>query len=356
MTDASQRDLYRCTRCGIESTERSCFVGITSDEIQRYAGTCITCNRDPQVTGTWRSLSRFLASTIWPIFFLCALRSGAHTAFLELLLAAVVMQPLILLLHELGHFLTAQLVGLRPLLITLGIGPTRWSGKILGIPIIVRTWPLLGLTVFDSTTLRFLRLRVWITVFMGPATNALLVAFAIVFWNPVVRLVHPDIVILWIIYNAMLGLSNLWPHRPKQAGQRYRSDGLQLLQLPLKKPADLVIYLSAGSIMSALALFSDGQFVAARDISMRGLKRLPANGRSEEALHLLEYSNYSHGTPSERGDREFARAFALRRLNRLEELAVALEAGLLLKTTQLPILRTIGLLPDAKLQQLSPNA
>jgi hypothetical protein len=73
---------------------------------------------------------------------------------------------------------------------------------------------------------------------------------------------------------------------------------------------------------------------------------LSANHRPEEALDLLEYSNYPHGTPSERGAREFARAFALRQLNRQEEANIALKAGLLLKKTQLPILRTIGLLPN----------
>jgi len=372
---------------------------------------------------------------ILPIFFVYAFTSQTHPVFLELLFAAIVIQPLILLLHELGHFITARLVGLDPLLITLGVGPNLWTGKILSVPISVRTWPLLGLTAFDSKSLRLLRLRVWLTVFMGPATNAILIAFAIVLWDPLVRLVGLEMVILWIVYNALLVLGNLWVHRPKEAGQRYRSDGLQLVQIPFKKPADLAIYLSGGSIVSALALFSDGEFVAARDIAVRGLNRLPdnvslslilsacqislgdyhsaevtlepllisstiefpevraaiannlalavwlghigtaneaestaraevlsassfsqypcildyrstrslvltASGRPQEALDLLEYTNYSRGTPSERSDR----AFALRQLNRSEEAKTALNAGLRLKKTQLPILRTIGLL------------
>jgi hypothetical protein len=253
MTESSSQNLYRCTGCGIESPERSCFVGVAADqETQPTSATCITCNRPPQGADTWRGLPKFLAGTILPIFFVYAFTSHTHPVFLKLLLAAVVIQPLILLLHELGHFLTARLVGLEPLLINLGVGPQQWTGKILSVPISVRTWPLLGMTAFDSKSLRFLRLRVWITVFMGPATNALLVAVAIVFWDALVRVVDADIVILWIIYNALLGLMNLWPHHPKQAGQRYRSDGLQLLQIPLKKTADLEIYLSAGSIISAL--------------------------------------------------------------------------------------------------------
>jgi tetratricopeptide (TPR) repeat protein len=374
-----------------------------------------------------------------PIFFVYAFTSFNHPIFLRLLLAAIVIQPLILLLHELGHFLTAQLVGLDPQLITLGVGPNLWTGTILSVPITVRAWPLLGLTAFDSKNLHGLRLRVWITVFMGPATNALLIVFAVVLWRPIVRLVGLDVVILWIVYNALLILGNLWLHRPKQAGQRYRSDGLQLVQIPFRKTADLAIYLSGGSIVSALALFSDGEFGAARDIAVRGLARNPnnvslrlilsacqislgdyhsaevtlepllisstiespevraaiannlalavwlghigtaneaestahaevlsassfsqypcildyrstrslvltASGRPQEALDLLEYTNYSRGTPSERSDREFARAFALRQLNRSEEAKTALNAGLRLKKTQLPILRTIGLL------------
>src|ERR1700722_37361 len=81
-----------------------------------------------------------------------------------------------MLLHELGHFLTARLLGLDAILITLGLGPKVWSGKIFGVPLRIHAWPLLGLTCLGSQSLRLLRLRVWISVLMGPATNVLLIA------------------------------------------------------------------------------------------------------------------------------------------------------------------------------------
>jgi hypothetical protein len=71
---------------------------------------------------------------------------------------------------------------------------------------------------------------------------------------------------------------------------------------------------------------------------------LTATHRPHEALALLEYSNYERGSVSERGDRQVARALALRQLNRIEEADIALAAGIKLNKAQLPWLTTLGLI------------
>src|SRR5882672_5672306 len=53
--DAS--DVYRCNRCGIESKEPSCFVGVAKKGPQRFAVTCVTCTSD---AGHRKPLGAFL--------------------------------------------------------------------------------------------------------------------------------------------------------------------------------------------------------------------------------------------------------------------------------------------------------
>lgn len=66
--------------------------------------------------------------------------------------------------------------------------------------------------------------------------------------------------------------------------------------------------------------------------------------RAQEALALLEYVNYEHGTAENLSHREIARAFALRKLGRRAEAEQALADALKQKRPQLPLLRTIGLI------------
>jgi hypothetical protein len=127
----------------------------------------------------------------------------------------------------------------------------------------MHAWPLMGMIYLGSQSMRLLRLRVWITVLMGPTTNIFLIAVPIVLWNSLVRVIDPNFLILWIVSNALLGLANLLPHRNRPFGQRFRSDGMQLLQTPFKKRTDPAVYLSASwnakATLAAAAAQTDGK-------------------------------------------------------------------------------------------------
>jgi Peptidase family M50 len=436
--DSPTPTIYRCSQCGIESREPTCFIGVAKRGPQKYAVNCITCNQPAPVGSTLRGVFAIFGGALLPILLVIGFTRNKGIIFPELLVAALIMQPLAMLLHELGHFLTARLLGLDAILITLGVGPKVWSGKIFGVPLRIHAWPLLGLTYLGSQSLQLLRLRVWMTVLMGPTTNVLLIVTPVLFWDSLIRVIDPYILILWMVYNGLLTLANLVPQRNRRSAQRQRNDGMQLLRIPFKKRADLVIYLSASSLVTALMLYTDGDYVAARDVSAQGLVRLPANpwlsitlsachinlgcyeaarrvieplletsttaspaiqaaiannlgiatwlrdrntarnaesmlraeelsnrahttypcvlayrstrallltatNRPEEALTLLEYTNYERGSASDRGDREIARAFAFRQLDRIAEADHSLAVGLKLNKSCLPWLTTLGL-------------
>jgi hypothetical protein len=435
--------LYRCIQCGIESREANCFIGIAANGPQQFPLKCITCTQPVESGGHLRQLFSIFGVFFMPLLFLVAIRGNSTVVTAKLLLAAVVIQPSLVIMHELGHFLTAQLLGLEPSLISIGVGAKLlWRGKILGVPLRIDGWPTVGLTRVGSRSLRFLRLRVWLTVLMGPVTNILLIGLSVACWDSLARLVGADVLLLWMIFNAFLVLINLLPFQFRRLGQLLRSDGLQLLQIPFKNSSELAIYLSATPILSALELFKESDYTGARDVSLEGLERLPDNPflkimlsachinigdyesgcaviepaldssatlspeiraafgnnlaiglwlrdfnsachyqstlrgdalsdhayklypcvlayrstralllsathRPEEALTLLEYMNYERGSLDERANREIARAFALRQLNRAAEAQQALITGLHLGKKRLPWLTTIGLLPLA---------
>jgi tetratricopeptide (TPR) repeat protein len=439
--------LYRCIECGIESGEATCFVGISTAGLQRYPVKCITCSQPNESRGNSRGILDIVGILFVPLVLIIALEGGSNVSFLRLLLAAPVIQPLLVILHELGHFLTGRLLGLEPSLIRLGVGRKLWGGTILSVPLRIHGWPSSGFTYLGSRSMRFLRLRIWLTTLMGPATNLLLIAPAAAFWNPLARVVGANVVLFWIVLNALLATVSLLPHRIRRSGQWLQSDGLQLLQIPFKKRSELAIYLVATPILSALDLYRDSDYAGARDICLKGLERFPGNqwlsvtfsacqislgdydaamatlnpllepatteapevraavlnnlaiaiwlrdihtdsreqssaradelsdrafrmypcvlpyrssralllvatNRPDQALKLLEYSNYDRGSAADRADHQIARAFALRRLNRREEADQAIAAGLQLNKTRQPWVATLGLLPPASTPSL----
>lgn len=440
--DLSPHGILRCSRCGIESAEPTCFANATARVRRGGAVTCITCTQSRQGGRGLRLFFRLFGVIAVPVFLVMSMEPNAKRHIAYLVIAALLMQPLIVVLHELGHFLTARMLGLEASLIILGTGRKLWGGRILSVPLRIHGWPLGGLTFFGSTSLRGLRLRVWLTVLMGPATNMLLIAVAVVAWTPLARLLGFDGMLLWILFNGILAIGNLLPRTTMSVGRPLRTDGMQLLQIPFKNSADLAAYLSSHAIVTAWMLLDDADYVGAQDACVAALQRRPgdqfiatmlsvcqinlgdyaaarrtleplrettanlspalravvannialalwlcdtnsavapqaaahahtlsneayalypcvlpyrstqalllaATGRADEALKLLRYPNYDLGGKADRADREAARAFALRLLDRRHEAEQALAAALRLDTTRRHWLVKLGLLTTA---------
>lgn len=274
-TDSPPTDIvYRCNRCGIESKEATCFLG-PSDKTIPQVRTCVTCGQTAQTTSHLSHVFALFWVVCLPLFFLIGFKEKSSVMFSGLLLAACLIQPLALILHELGHLLTARLLGLEVSLVSLGAGPRVWAGNTLGTRVHIHAWPLAGLTYLGSRSMRFLRMRVWLTVLMGPGTNFLLLAGAVTFWDPLTSFFGVNIVLLWIIINGLYLLANLIPARSRRTGVMQRTDGYQLLQIPFRKSADLAVYLSTTALISAMQLLNDQDYEGARRACLQGLERLP---------------------------------------------------------------------------------
>jgi tetratricopeptide (TPR) repeat protein len=436
---AAAEIIYRCHRCGIESVETTCFVGLGSKGTPSRKISCVTCAGNDRARAGGKVVFGTAVFICLPVFFVTTRRiSDAEAA--SLFFAGCFMWPLLIFLHELGHFLTAKLLGLKSNLIVVGAGPKLWSGRLFRLPLRIHAFPSLGLTYLGADSLKWLRLRLWLTALMGPTTHIALIALALS-----IEPVHPrpltsGYFAIWIMYNALMFAFSIMPFRTRSAGAS-QSDGLRLVTLPRSKPENLRIYLSSAALGTAISLYNEGDYAGGRDTCLDGLRHQPQSewlllmlsacqiqladyqsarttiqkvgdlsqlrpaalraafmanfatnesllklaepaltvsapeeierfseqsfrmfpcdlgiraarahlladtGRAQNALELLDYSNFLIGSVALRAAREAIRAFAFRQLGREADAANAVEAALTLSKSEIPYLTAIGLLP-----------
>jgi hypothetical protein len=276
-TSAAPDIVYRCNICGIESPEVSCFAGIATQGPHRLSGTCITCNQPFVREETWRRVVALTILILTPTTFLVLIHGGQEIGFIGLLMIAALIHPQLIALHELGHAISAKVAGLQVTLITLGMGRIIWVGNILRFPVRLYAWPLLGMTFLGGHPNKFVRTRFWLTTLMGPITNLILIFVAIGLWNPLGRVLDSNITLLWIIFNAMMGVGNLWPRRFIHFGQVHLTDGMQLLQIPFGKAAALSESLGLGPANAVFVMYKDGDYSGAEKACLDYLQHLPGN-------------------------------------------------------------------------------
>jgi hypothetical protein len=269
--------VYRCKICGIESIEPTCFAAIATDDPYRLQGTCITCTQPEASEKQWRRVAAWLVLTVFPPAYLSLTRGTQQIGFLGLLMIAAFLEPLIMVMHEFGHALTAKALGLKVTVMTLGGGRFLWAGEVLGMPIRLYMWPLGGLTHLGGQLTRLIRARVWLTTLMGPVTNIGLIFIAVVLWRPLAQVIDSNATVLWIAYNTLMAAGNLWPNRFHRSGRLYQTDGMQLLRIPFQKTAALAEGLQWGSLGPILASYNDGEYQTTKDLCSQELQRSPGN-------------------------------------------------------------------------------
>jgi tetratricopeptide (TPR) repeat protein len=270
-------DVYRCKICGIESPEPSCFAAIATEGTYRLLGTCITCNQPALEPAMWKRVVAYVALVAGPPTYLAATRGVEQVGLIGLVTIAVLIYPALIILHELAHALVARAAGLEVTLIRLGSGPLVWVGRALSFPVRLYTWPLSGLTHLSGHHTQWVRVRLWLTVLMGPLSNLILAGAAIVLWNPLSLVIDTNVTLLWIVYNAIMGAANLWPHRSRASREPYPSDGRQLIQIPFRKSGRLAEALVLGRAGAIFVAYQDGDYKGAKQACIEELGRLPGN-------------------------------------------------------------------------------
>lgn len=267
--------VYRCRICGIESTEVACFATIATTEAYRLQGTCITCNQPAHEQIMWRRFVAVFITVAGPTIYVAGTRGTQQVSLVGLMIIASLILPCITILHEVGHAITARAFGLEVNLITIGTGRFLWAGEVLSFPFRIYAVPVSGMTLLGGEPKTLIRTRMWLTILMGPVTNLVLIMPAFFFWRPLADLVDANVLLLWIGYNALMAVGNLWPIRSRVSGRA--SDGLQLMQTPFKSPQLLSEALQMGAVAAVFVRINDGDYAGAKDACIERVRRFPEN-------------------------------------------------------------------------------
>lgn len=281
------RTVFRCARCGVESAEPACFVIPGLDDSPRYIR-CVTCEERRLVPSAAYTLLVILGSIIWPLIYLVAFQKGLHEVGLPVVGFACLLYPTAIIAHELGHAVTAYLVGLEVGPIGLGSGHVVRRFELFGLPIRLHMWPISGRVYLGASSLGWLRTRLWVTTLMGPMTHVLLIAATVIWRPPLESVFGATAVSLWLYVNWILLIVNLMPRHAVKLNRPRMSDGYQLLAIPTKTREQLNIYRISALLTRALFYFEEDNFSRASGLVTQALRRDPDN----LSLRLMQVSCY----------------------------------------------------------------
>ena len=238
-------------------------------------------------------------SVFWPVWFVVGLAPADVQLGAPTLIFALLLYPLAVIMHELGHAVTAHLIGLEVGGIGVGFGRVIWQREIRGLPVRLHSWPLSGRVYLGAPNTHLLRTRFWITTLMGPMTNVLLACAAAIWWKPLVSFFGSTVVYLWWTVNLFLAVIALYPRRIRDVSYFVfmASDGLALFQIPRWSTEKLELCLHSAPVMRAMAHYEHGDFAGALSVATRALARTPnvVTLQLIQAASYLYVGEYQHG-------------------------------------------------------------
>ena len=131
-------------------------------------------------------------------------------------------------IHELAHAAVAVLLRLEVASVSIGVGPVISRRRVRAVDVALHAVPTAGLVMLVANSRRWLRTRVWWTIFAGPAVN-LGIAAVVLSWlastgGNVARVEFTSGLAWWLVFGATnlgVGALNIFP-----SGS---TDGAQLL-------------------------------------------------------------------------------------------------------------------------------
>jgi hypothetical protein len=143
--------------------------------------------------------------------------------------------PLLLVLHEGGHALTAAILGWRIRRIVIGVGRVVTRFRIGRTPVEMRIAPVVGFVVPLPTSLHLVRLKSALVYFAGPGIELLLVLVLLAIVGPERMLTRTDdywiIAVQSLALAAMVGaVTNLVPLPMMSQNGMVASDGLGIMR------------------------------------------------------------------------------------------------------------------------------
>lgn len=195
------------------------------------------------------------------------------------LILFLIFNRLVIPLHELGHYLAAQMMGIAVSRVVLGNGREIIRVKWMNTWFIFTNKLKTGLTLLGHMSGRLMKLRLFIFTLGGMGMQVLLayLCFVIFGYHPEEFLTGHTVRLAdaFITSNVLSVIINLVPHSFQYNGYKINNDGLRLLKNFFMKPADIQEILSAGSVSDAFELYEKKDYAGAEKIYVDAVLKYP---------------------------------------------------------------------------------
>ena len=285
-----------CSKCGVESPLEGAFHRLQiTRRISRWY--CPLCMHERNTTSSLAFLTA--GALALPVGLVLHYVDGhaKQYGWLSLSFALFVpFQVVCLAAHELGHALTAKLLGLRLFSVCFGgCGRIAFMIRTLGCDVTFMTVPIGGMTVARPKSTRFVRLRMLFFVLGGLLANLLFVLLSAWLWRRYAEYWIGS----WVL--AVFGASNFFtlvvnsvPQVVAINGQKLPSDGLQLLTIPFTSKEHIETMHACYFTLEGAEARERGNPEAAKSWFAQGLAAYPddVNNWNGLALMLLDDGDY----------------------------------------------------------------
>ncbi len=225
--------VYKCDRCGCESTIKEAFLVKKKSAFQPGSTLCFECAIKKQS-------SPFVhTKIIWVLFAFAiglTILADVQTGLVELAVVAGLLlfgYPLTVL-HELSHILVARLLGLRVFSVHLGTGQMIYTTRRFGFRWYLHKNPIGGATFIAGPPMPFFNARQFFSGLAGPAFHAILIAL-MAWLLSTGKVQTPDwlyaLVITLLLINGVFLLFSLIPTKAAVAIGIAGTDGYRMLQI-----------------------------------------------------------------------------------------------------------------------------
>ena len=214
----------------------------------------------------------------------------------------VLLDYLLVLIHEFGHVSAAKLVRFRVLSVRVGYGKRLVKSHIFGIPTIINAFPYVGLTNAVPVGRKWIRPKLWIYAAGGPAVHVgfLLLAFILSPASFYLGHILPTItsqvapIEVFVLVNVVVLALNIIPRRIGSPVSKLYTDGYRLAVVPFMRKKTIHELIRSVPRIEAWELIREGNYGEALEIYERELAKSPDDNylRHDRAIALLHFGKF----------------------------------------------------------------
>jgi len=236
--------LNKCDICGVESEIKEAFKEVRKSWSRKRKKYCPLCFEKRQLSEQRGILIMYCLDLMFGLFLVVIFPSFKGGWLIVNLLLIYVFSIIATVLHEAGHAFGAGLLGIRVFAIIIGIGRKLYEHRLFGIDIVIKTFPVGGLTVCTNKSVQYFKTKSFLVSISGPLVNfiVLISLFNMLDRNDYYamlqcRSLYP--LVDFALANFLVLVNSFWPHKSLYGRVKVPSDGLSLITIWFLKKRDI---------------------------------------------------------------------------------------------------------------------